>query len=207
MSMSSILIISLAAGVVLVVGGGLMMYMANLVRNAYEIKVQINSDMDERIKAISDDMDKRSKWIKRDMVDELDKIKTSLMQSNARSIQDMAEPLAKRIEALEQIIKSERKDWSKAVEETKQGSTSLDTKIAQFRKDLRRIEDKLGLDPSSATPGPPPKTSEQPAQAPGSPAPAAAASATAGTTAQAAAPAPKPPAEGQKVASILRELG
>ena len=164
-----------------------MMYMANLVRNAYEIKVQINADMDERLKAISDDLDKRSKWIKRDMVEEMDKVKTSLTQSNARIIQDMVDPLGKRIEALEQIIKSERKDWSKAVEETKLGSTSLDAKVAQFRKDLRRIEDKLGLDPSSATPGPPPKPTDQPAATV-----SGAATPAAGTTTQAPAAKPAP---------------
>ena len=196
MSMSAVLIISLAAGVVLVVGGGLMMYMANLVRNAYEIKVQINADVDERIKAISDDMDKRSKWIKRDLVEELDKIKTSLMQSNSRTIQEMAEPLAKRIEALEQVLKSERTDWSKAIDETRKGSTSLDAKLLQFRKDLRRVEDKLGLPPTSATPGPPTKLAPTGEALPEQSA----------TAAQQPAKPPTPP-ETQQVSSILPDLG
>jgi len=200
MSMSAVLIVSLAAGVVLVVGGGLMMYMANLVRNAYEIKVQINADVDERLKAISDDLDKRSKWIKRDLVEELDKIKTSLTQSNTRTIHEMAEPLAKRIESLETVLKSERTDWSKAIDETRKGSTSLDAKIAQFRKDLRRIEDKLGLTPSSATSGPPakPAPSEATEQPPTEPGQAAA------TSAQPAKPQPPPPT--QQVSSILPDL-
>jgi ABC-type transporter Mla subunit MlaD len=197
MSMSAILIISLAAGVVLVVGGGLMMYMANLVKNAYEIKVQINADMDERINAISDDMDKKSKWIKQELVDELDKIKASLSQSNARTLQEMAEPLSKRIEAVEQILKKERTDLTKAIEDTRQGNTGLDAKLVQFRKDLRRIEEKLGLDPTSASLGPPPKAT--PPDQPEGTAPA-------GAAAPAAADKPKAPPTSQKVASILPDL-
>ena len=198
MSMSAVLIISLAAGVVLVVGGGLMMYMSNLVRNAYEIKVQINADMEARLKAIAEDMDKKSKWIKRDLVDELDKIKTSLTQSNARTIQELVDPLVKRVDALEQVLKKERTDWSKAVEDTRLGSTNLDSKLAQFRKDLRRIEDKLGLDPSSATLGPPPKPAQTTDQAP--------AASAAPTAAQAPKPQP-PPAPNHTVSSILPDLG
>jgi len=197
MSMSAVLIVSLAAGVVLVVGGGLMMYMSNLVSNAYELKVQINSDMEERLKAISEDMDKKSKWIKQELVDELDKIKATLTQSNARTLQEMSDPLSRRIEALEQVLKKERTDWSKAIDDTRQGSTSLDAKLIQYRKDLRRIEEKLGLEPTSASGVTPPKPAspEQPAN---------------GTAAAAAAPAgesPKPaPSATQKVSSILPDL-
>ena len=61
MSMSTVLIISLAAGVILVVGGGLMMYMAQLVKNAYELKVQINAEVDERLTKTAEDLDKNSR--------------------------------------------------------------------------------------------------------------------------------------------------
>ena len=58
MGISALLVLGLAAGVVLVVGGGLMMYMSNLVRSAYEIKVQINNDVDERLGKMAEDLDK-----------------------------------------------------------------------------------------------------------------------------------------------------
>ena len=157
MSMYAVLLISLAAAVVLVVGGGLMMYMSNLVRNAYELKVQINSDMEQQIKVVSEDIEKRSKWIKRDLIEELEKFKAAQIQSNARTMQDMVDPLSRRIDALEQTIKTERTDWSSAVNETRTGNTGLETKITQLRKDLRRIEEKLGMDPSSASGSLPPK--------------------------------------------------
>ena len=196
MSFSAVLLVSLAAAVVLVVGGGLMMYMANLVRNAYELKVQISADVDERIKAISDDVEKRSKWIKRDLIEELEKIKAGLLQANARNIQEMTEPMVKRIEALEAVLKKDRTDWSTAVDETRQSGTQIEGKITQLRRDLRRVEDKLGLEPSSASGTIPPKpgTADAPSGQPG----------TAATPAQQQA---KPPTNGPvEVSAVLPSL-
>ena len=164
--MSAVLIVSLAAAVVLVVGGGLMMYMSNLVRNAYELKVQINSDLEERFKAIVEDVEKRTKWIKRDMVDELEKIKSTLQQANNRTIQELAEPLYKRLDAVEQNIQKQNSDWAKALEEMTQTLSHVDNKASQIRRDLRRTEDKLGLEPSSAAGTLPPKEGEAAAKPP-----------------------------------------
>ena len=189
MSMSAVLIVSLAAAVVLVVGGGLMMYMSNLVRNAYELKVQINSDLEERFKAIIEDVEKRTKWIKRDMVEELEKIKSTLHQSNSRTIQELADPLSKRLEAMEQTMKKEHSDWVAALEGMTQTLTHVDSKASQIRRDLRRAEDKLGLEPSSASGGLPPK--------PGDPAAA---------KASAAPPPPPPPGAASDVLSTLPNL-
>lgn len=203
MSMSSVLIISLAAGVILVVGGGLLMYMANLVKNAYEIKVQINADLEERLKSISDDLDKKSKWIKRDMLEEFEKTRSSLITDNTRRLQELIEPFGKRLEAIEQRLQIERTDWSKAVDDTKVSGVALDAKISQIRKDIRRVEEKLGLEPSSPTPA----RAAAPAGAPGQP--AAPAQAGAPKPQPAAQPAPKPeaPKGPQSVTSILQELG
>lgn len=189
MSMSAVLLISLAAAVVLVVGGGLMMYMSNLVRNAYELKVQINSDMEQQIKTVSDDIEKRSKWIKRDLIEELEKFKAAQIQSSARTIQDAIDPLSRRIDALEQVLKKERTEWSNAVNETRSGNTGLEARISQLRKDLRRVEDKLGLDPSSASANLPPKPNA--------------------TTEAASQPSAKPPAPTgpREVGAVLPDLG
>jgi hypothetical protein len=145
MGLSTILIITLAAGVVLVVGGGLVMYMANLVKSAYEIKVQINSDVDERLTKMGDDLDKKSKWIKRDLLEELDKIKSALYTENATKIQGLTDPLLKRLDVLENSLRGERGEWVKAVDSDRQNLSNLDTRLKQIRRDVKRIEDKLGL--------------------------------------------------------------
>ena len=145
MGVSAILVLSLAAGVVLVVGGGLMMYMANLVRSAYEIKVQINNDVDERLTKMAEDLDKKSRWIKRDLLEEFDKIKVAFATENATKVGALAEPLAKKIEAVDQALRAERNEWLKAVESDRQNITALDARLKQMRRDLKKVEDRLGL--------------------------------------------------------------
>lgn len=149
MSMSSVLIVAFAAGVILVVGGGLMMYMANLVRNAYELKVQINSDIDERLGKMTEDLDKKSRWIKRDLLEEIEKIKVALETDNARKFQELGEPVLKRIEDLDQIIRKERGEWVKAIESDRENLTKLDGKIGLLRRDIKRLEQQAGLAPQA----------------------------------------------------------
>ena len=149
MGLSTVLIITLAAGVILVVGGGIMMYMANLVKSAYEIKVQINADVDERLSKMAEDLDKKSKWIKRDLLEEIDKIKTGLETQSNRRFQDMAEPLTKQAEVVEQMFLKERTEWIKEIEADRQSIVSLDSRVRALRRDIKRMEEKMGVAPSS----------------------------------------------------------
>ena len=129
MSFSTVLIISLAAGVILVVGGGLMMYMANLVKSAYEIKVQINTEVEERLSKMGEDLDKKSRWIKRDLLEDIDKVKGNLLSDNTAKLNELTAPLLGRIEALEQALKAERTEWQKAVDSDRQAIASLEAKL------------------------------------------------------------------------------
>ena len=208
MSMTSVLIISLAAGVILVVGGGLMMYMAGLVKNAYELKVQINSDIDERLGKMAEDLDKKSRWIKRDLLEEIEKIKAALETDNARKFQELGEPVLKRIEDLDQIVRKERGEWIKAIESDRENLTKLDAKIGGLRRDVKRLEQQAGLAPQAegaasaldaalaakAAAAPPEGTS-----------PAADAAAPAGAAPAAAAP--KPASDPKTMPGFLPDLG
>jgi chromosome segregation ATPase len=140
MSFSAVMIISLAAGVILVVGGGLMMYMGNLVRSAYELKVQINSEVDERLTKMAEELDKKSRWIKRDLLEEIDKIKVALQSDNARKFQELAEPVLKRLGEYEELLRHERAEWVKAVESDRQNINTLDQKIRALRRELKKAE-------------------------------------------------------------------
>ncbi|OAN42990.1 hypothetical protein A6A04_09825 [Paramagnetospirillum marisnigri] len=145
MSTSSVLIISVAAGIILVVGGGLMMYMAGLVKNAYELKVQINADIEEKLGKMAEDLDKKSRWIKRDLLEEIEKIKSALEVDNARKFEGLGEPLIKRIDELDQIVRKERDEWVKAIESDRENITKLDGKIGSLRRDLKQLEQNGGV--------------------------------------------------------------
>jgi hypothetical protein len=194
MGFSTVLIISLAAGVILVVGGGLMMYMANLVKSAYEIKVQINSEVEERLSKMGEDLDKKSKWIKRDLLEDIDRVKTNLFTENSSKLNDMTAPLLGRVEALEQGLKAERAEWQKAVDADRATIAALEARLrrgggggeaAAAVQAARDAKDAKDGEPGSSAPPP----------APGGPA------------APAKPATPAKPQSGQKPASWLPELG
>lgn len=139
MSFSTVLIISLAAGVILIVGGGVMMYMSNLVKSAYEIKVQINTDMDDRLTKMADDLDKKSRWIKRDLLEEIDKIKAAMQTENARKVEEILTPLVAKVDAFEAFLVNERSEWVKAVEADRAAIASLETRLKATTR--RRAEE------------------------------------------------------------------
>ena len=225
MSMTSVLIVAFAAGIVLVVGGGLVMYMAGLVKNAYELKVQISNDIDERLGKMSEDLDKKSRWIKRDLLEEIEKIKVALQTDNARKFHELGEPMLKRIEELDQIVRKERGEWVKAVESDRENLTKLDGKIGGLRRDIKRLEQLAGLAPQaeggagsaldaataalaakSAAAGavpPSPETADADAAA----AVAVAVTAAGAVAAKPAVPPSKPPADPKTMGGFLPDLG
>lgn len=189
MSMSTVLIISLAAGVILVVGGGLLMYMAQLVRNAYELKVQINSEVDERLTKMTEDLDKKSRWIKRDLIEEIEKIKIAMETANAMKFAEMTEPFNKRLEAMEETLRKDRAEWTKAMNEDREAIKALDAKLGAVRREVKTVADggnpsldaamaSLAAAKAAAGEASPPAAGAEgapPAAAPAAPPPAAAA--------------------------------
>ena len=128
MGFSTVLIISLAAGVILIVGGGLM-YMANIVKSAYEIKVQINNEVDDRLSKMGEDLDKKSKWIKRDMIEEFEKIKGNMQGDNSKRLEELVAPLATRIENMEAQLRAEQAEWRRALEAERVNIAEIESRL------------------------------------------------------------------------------
>ncbi|MBC7951340.1 MAG: hypothetical protein H7Z12_05885 [Rhodospirillaceae bacterium] len=171
MGFSTVLVISLAAGVILIVGGGLMMYMANLVRSAYEIKVQINTEVEERLTKMGDDLDKKSRWIKRDLLEEIEKIKAALQTDNARKMEELTGSLRQKVDGFEALLHSERAEWVKAVEQDRHAIATLDGRMKSATKQSKKTDEPA----PQSEPGAPTLAGETPKPAP-PPAPPARAS-------------------------------
>ncbi|MBI2240203.1 MAG: hypothetical protein HYU59_05300 [Magnetospirillum gryphiswaldense] len=196
MSFSTVLIISLAAGVILIIGGGLMMYMANLVKSAYEIKVQINSEVEDRLNKMGDELDKKSKWIKRDLLEEIERIKANMNTDAQTKVAELTQPFTARLDALEAALKAERAEWVKAVDSDRAAITNLDNRLKSLGKPgpaARKGDDK---DAAAAPAGEAPPAGEGEA-----PKPAAAAAP------QPATNKPAMPPQGSGAAAWLPELG
>lgn len=196
MSMSSVLIVSVAAAIILIVGGGLMMYMAGLVKNAYELKVQLASDLEERLGKMTEDLDKKSRWIKRDLLEEIEKIKAAMETDNARKFEHLGEPLLKRIDEMDQIVRKERDEWVKAIESDRENITKLDGKIGALRRDLKQGGTSAIDAAALAGAVPPGPETAPPAAAPPAPVPPAAA----------AKPPAKPAADPKSMNGFLPDL-
>lgn len=197
MSFSTVLIISLAAGVILIIGGGLMMYMANLVKSAYEIKVQINSEVEDRLTKMGDELDKKSKWIKRDLLEEIEKIKSNMHTEAQTKVGELTQPFTARLDALEAALKTERAEWVKAVDSDRAAITNIDNRLKTLGKSAKKAEDRDVAAPPVGEPQP---------TADGSPAPPKPPPQTAAQIAQAQARAGMPP-QGSGTATWLPELG
>lgn len=150
MAFSTVLIIAFAAAAILVVGGGLMVYMSNLVRAAYDIKVQINTEVEERLTKMAEDLDKKSRWIKRDLLEEIEKIKVALQTENARKIAELSDPLVKRVEALELALQKAQGEFGKAIDSDRQAIAGLDQRVRALKAQADRKEDGKAETPAAA---------------------------------------------------------
>lgn len=150
MGFSTILLISLAAGAIIVIGGSLLMYMGNLMRSAYELKVQINQEVEERLTKMGEDLDKKSRWIKRDLMEEIEKIRVAMQTDNARKIGELADPLLKQLEALDAALRADQTKLVKMIEEDRHVISTLDQRVKGLRKKVR--EDTETAEPSAAPP-------------------------------------------------------
>lgn len=172
-----------------------MMYMANLVKSAYEIKVQINTEVEDRLTKMSEDLDKKSRWIKRDLLEELEKIKINLQTDNASKIEDLTASLQNKLQQLEAMIRSDRADWVKAVDSDRAAIANLDSRVKILARQIKGDDAKPSPTVAAAEP----------------PAPAAGNTPAAGTPAAAAPSAePPPPSAAAKAAAAgawLPDLG
>lgn len=171
MGFSTVLVISLAAGVILIVGGGLMMYMANLVKSAYEIKVQINTEVEERLTKMGEDLDKKSRWIKRDLLEEIEKIKAALQTDNARKMEELTGSLRQKVDGFESLLHNERVEWVKAVDMDRQAIAGLDARLKAAAKQPKKTDEAPKLDDSSSADGQETKPAPAPPAKPSGPTP------------------------------------
>jgi cell division protein FtsX len=162
MDLWTITLISLVAGLVLVIGGALVVYMGSLVKSAYQLKIEIKADMDEGLRKIEEDTDKKSRWIKRDLIEEIDKIKGNVTTDNQRKFAELADTLSKRLTEAEDIGRHDRAEIVKLIEGLRRDVTTLDQRIRSLRRDQTAKPGELAAEGEAATAAPPPKADARP---------------------------------------------
>jgi len=186
----SIVIIAFVIGAVAVIGIAIVSYMSSLVKNAYEIKIEMRKDLDDGLKLAQSEMVKASKSIRAELSNEAERTRNNLL-----------EDLKRRFEETQSSLTAELKKRDEAWEEER--DQLLDT-ISKLTEQL----DGMSHTPSARIWNKT-KTAETNTSAPASPAPETA-TATAATTSKAAqAPEPKAAdkAEALPLASFDAEPG
>ena len=137
MSFWTVTLVSLAIGLLLVIGGSLVVYMGSLVKNAYELKVEIQNDMEAGLKRIEEESEKKTRWIKRDLIEEIEKLKSSLSTDNQRKFGEMTEGLVKSVAELEQTHKRDRQEMIKVIDALRQDIMTLDQRLKSLKRDAQ----------------------------------------------------------------------
>jgi len=189
MSTATVLILCIVAGLVLVVGGALVMYMSNIVKNAYEIKVALNDELDDRLKKMDEELDKKSKWIKKDLIDEFDKIKTGMQTDNARRFDEFGLKYAQRLSEIEDVLRKNQGEIITAMGEQRAAMNAFDQKLNILRRDQQRRAEPAKTENEAAAPETGPATAGSAANETGATEPAA--NGTASSLRRLAPPQPK----------------
>lgn len=150
--------------------GSLLVYMSQLVRNAYQIKIELQAELDTGLSRIDNEAEKKLKWLKRDVFDEVEKVRANLGAESTLRTGELQEALNRRLQEREDLWKRDRGELIKVIEQQREEIRQLDQKVRALRRDLRRVD----LAPlaegqpaaSPATDDPPPAQLPPPAEQP-----------------------------------------
>lgn len=99
----SVTALTIGIAVIIIVAAALIAYMSSLVKNAYEIKVQMQADMEDGMKRIEQDVEKKLQWIKRDLSEQAEKARSSIEERH----QHLREELRGEIKAANDLLEQE----------------------------------------------------------------------------------------------------
>ena len=154
MGMSSALFVTLGAALMLIICGGIVVYALTLVKSAYEIKVQIRNDIEERLVKMGEELDQKTRRVKLELIDDINKVRAGLAIDNGRRLEELADQRTKRVDALPQALRAERGEWVRAILADRLNLTQLDGRAKALARILRGIETQLGIAPAPAAPPP-----------------------------------------------------
>lgn len=139
MSATAVLL-TIGIAVMVLLLGSLLVYMSQLVRNAYQIKIELQAELESGLGRIDDEAEKKLKWLKRDVFDEVEKVRANLGADSALRTSELQESLTRRLQEREDQWKRDRGDLIKIIEQQREEIRQLDQKVRALRRDLRRVD-------------------------------------------------------------------
>lgn len=138
MNYVSITGITLGVAVVAVLVIGLLSYLSQLVKNAYQIKVEIRSDMENGLKKIEDDLAKKAKWMRSEVGEDITKIKQAIEQDSLSRLQAIEDRLTSLAQDLDEGSRTERSDMRNTINQLRKRLSAAEQEIASLKEDAAR---------------------------------------------------------------------
>lgn len=170
MSFGPIAGVTLAIAAVLVLGVTLLSYVSSLVKNAYQIKVELRSEVEKAIAGMNAEMARHGKFLRKDLGDDTTKLRESLQQDMEKRMHGVEERLAEANRALTQGDASDQQTMRAMLQDTQRRLKALERDVAAIKEDSARRaalgramrdrdREKAGLEPK-----PEPETDPAPAK-------------------------------------------
>lgn len=200
MSFGAVAAITITIALVLIMGIGLMSYVSSLVKNAYQIKVELRNDVESAIARMDMEMDRRGKALRKELGDDTSKLRDSVQQDNERRIKEIEDRLQKTLQDLSAAGRDEKTATQTALTDMRRRLKTLESDVVAIKNDLSRRA-ALGRamrDKDRAEQGEPVATAPAPAAVP-SPREASSTAPQSAPSAPPATPSPVAPSGGQRL--------
>lgn len=138
MSFGAVAGITLAIAVVVVMGVALMSYVSSLVKNAYQIKVELRSDVENAIARMEAEMERRSKALRKEMGDDSTQVREAVRLDNERRVKEIEERLQGTAKELHDAGRSDKVAMQKVLSDLQGRLKALETDMAAVKGELAR---------------------------------------------------------------------
>ncbi|MGC2855437.1 hypothetical protein ACM64Y_08175 [Novispirillum sp. DQ9] len=138
MSFGAVAGITLAIAVVLVMGVGLMSYVSTLIKNAYQIKVELRSDVDTAIARMEAEMDRRGKALRKELADDAGQLRDAVKTENERRLKEIEDRLQAASKDLQEAARGDKMAVQKVLSDLQTRLKALETDMAAVKGELAR---------------------------------------------------------------------
>lgn len=121
-------------------------YMSSLVKNAYEIKIEMRAELEDGLRRLTDDDEKRTRAAKRELLDEVAKGRVILENENTRHFSELAEASKKQLTDLEEAARRDRTKAAQSYEEMRVRLDDLRARVGELEHIYRAIARPRALD-------------------------------------------------------------
>ncbi len=172
MGFGAVAVITIVIALVLIMGVGLMSYVSSLVKNAYQIKVELRNDVESAIARMEGELDRRGKALRKELGDDTGKLRDSVQQDNDRRIKEIEDRLQKTLQDLTVAGRDEKAATQTALTDMRRRLKTLESDVVAIKGDLSRraalgraLRDKDRADQADPAPTPS-STASAPDEAP-----------------------------------------